>query len=35
VNTSGGATSEVVVLLTPEDVEEAAKMSVDYLPPGS
>jgi uncharacterized protein with GYD domain len=35
VNTSGGATSEVVVLLTPEDVDEAAKMSVDYRPPGS
>ena len=35
VNTSGGATSEVVVLLTPEDVDEAAKMSVDYRGPGS
>lgn len=35
VNTSGGATSEVVVLLTPEDVDEAAKMSVDYRAPGS
>lgn len=35
VNTSGGATSEVVVLLAPEDVDEAAKMSVDYRPPGS
>ncbi len=35
VNTSGGASSEVVVLLTPEDVDEAAKLSVDYRPPGS
>ncbi len=35
VNTSGGATSEVVVLLTPEVVDEAAKMSVDYRAPGS
>ncbi|MEO8967059.1 MAG: GYD domain-containing protein, partial [Solirubrobacteraceae bacterium] len=35
VNTSGGATSEVVVLLTPEDVDEAAKMSVDYRAPGA
>lgn len=35
VNTAGGATSEVVVLLTPEDVDEAARLSVDYRPPGS
>src|SRR6476469_8299331 len=35
VNTSGGASSEVVVLLTPEDVDAAAKLSVDYRPPGS
>jgi hypothetical protein len=35
VKTSGGATSEVVVLLTPEDVDAAAKLSVDYRPPGS
>ena len=35
VNTSGGATSEVVVLLTPEEVDAAAKLSVDYRPPGS
>jgi hypothetical protein len=31
--TSGGATSEVVVLLTPEDVDDAAKMSVDHRRP--
>lgn len=35
VNTSGGASSEVVVLLTPEDVDAAARLSVDYQPPGS
>ena len=35
VNTSGGASSEVVVLLTPEDVDAAARLSVDYRPPGS
>jgi uncharacterized protein with GYD domain len=35
VNAAGGATSEVVVLLTPEDIDAAAKWSVDYRPPGS
>lgn len=35
VNAAGAATSEVVVLLTPEDVDAAAKLSVDYRPPGS
>jgi uncharacterized protein with GYD domain len=35
VNTAGGAASEVVVLLTPEDVDAAANISVDYRPPGS
>jgi uncharacterized protein with GYD domain len=35
VNAAGAATSEVVVLLTPEDIDEAAKLSVDYRPPGS
>jgi uncharacterized protein with GYD domain len=35
VNTTGAATSEVVVLLTPEDMDEAAQLSVDYRPPGS
>src|SRR5690348_5775382 len=35
VNTAGGAASEVVVLLTPEDVDAAADISVDYRPPGS
>jgi uncharacterized protein with GYD domain len=35
VNAAGGATSEVVVLLTPEDIDAAAKLAVDYRPPGS
>lgn len=35
VNAAGGATSEVVVLLTPEDMDAAAELSVDYRPPGS
>jgi uncharacterized protein with GYD domain len=35
VNVAGGATSEVVVLLTPEEIDAAAKLSVDYQPPGS
>jgi uncharacterized protein with GYD domain len=35
VNTAGGASSEVVVLLTPEEIDAAGKLSVDYQPPGS
>jgi uncharacterized protein with GYD domain len=35
VTTAGGATSEIVVLLTPEEIDSAAKLSVDYRPPGS
>jgi uncharacterized protein with GYD domain len=35
VNAAGGATSEVVVLLTAEDIDAAAELSVDYKPPGS
>jgi uncharacterized protein with GYD domain len=35
VNASGGATVRTTVLLTPEQVDEAAKRSVDYRPPGS
>jgi uncharacterized protein with GYD domain len=34
VNQSGGATSKTVVLLTPEEVDAAAKASVEYTPPG-
>ena len=35
VNASGGATVKTTVLLTPEQVDEAAKRSVEYRPPGS
>jgi uncharacterized protein with GYD domain len=34
VNQAGGATVKTVVLLTPEEVDAAAKASVDYTPPG-
>jgi uncharacterized protein with GYD domain len=34
VGASGGATTKTVVLLTPEEVDAAAKQSVDYTPPG-
>jgi uncharacterized protein with GYD domain len=34
VNATGGATVRTVVLLTPEEVDEAAKRSVEYRPPG-
>ena len=35
VNAAGGASCEVVVLLTPEEMNEAAKRSVEYRAPGS
>ena len=35
VNGSGGATVKTVVLLTPEEVDAAARRSVDYRPPGA
>ena len=35
VNASGGATVKTTVLLTPEEVDAAAKRSVDYRPPGA
>ena len=34
VNASGGATCTTTVLLTPEEVDSAAKQSVAYTPPG-
>jgi uncharacterized protein with GYD domain len=34
VNASGGATVRTVVLLTPDEVDAAAKRSVEYRPPG-
>ena len=35
VNASGAVRLKTVVLLTPEEVDEAAKKSVDYRPPGA
>jgi uncharacterized protein with GYD domain len=35
VNAAGGATTKTVVLLTPDEVDAAAKRSVDYRPPGA
>jgi uncharacterized protein with GYD domain len=35
VNASGGATVKTVVLLTPEEVDAAARRSVEYRPPGA
>ena len=34
VNATGAVTARTVVLLTPEEVDAAAKRSVDYRPPG-
>jgi uncharacterized protein with GYD domain len=34
VNASGRAAAKTTVLLTPEEVDAAAKASVDYRPPG-
>jgi uncharacterized protein with GYD domain len=35
VNSSGGAAVETIVLLTPEEVDEAAKRSIEYRAPGT
>jgi uncharacterized protein with GYD domain len=35
VNAAGGAVAKTTVLLTPEEVDAAAKRSVDYRPPGA
>jgi uncharacterized protein with GYD domain len=35
VNAAGGAAVRTVVLLEPEEVDAAAKRSVDYRPPGA
>jgi uncharacterized protein with GYD domain len=35
VNAAGGATASTTVLLTPEQIDEAAKRSVDYRAPGT
>ena len=34
VNAAGGATAKTTVLLTPEQVDDAAQRSVSYRPPG-
>ena len=34
VNASGAAKVKMTVLLTPEEIDQAAKKSVDYSPPG-
>jgi len=34
VSVAGGATSTVRVLLTPEEIDDAAKKTIDYRPPG-
>jgi uncharacterized protein with GYD domain len=34
VNASGAAKAKMTVLLTPEEIDQATKKSVDYLPPG-
>ncbi len=35
VNAAGGATTKTVALLTPEEIDQAAKLSVGYRAPGS
>ncbi|WP_214413944.1 GYD domain-containing protein [Sphaerisporangium fuscum] len=35
VSAAGGARTKTVVLLTPEEIDEAAKQEVDYRPPGA
>jgi uncharacterized protein with GYD domain len=34
VNASGAANAKITVLLTPEEIDRAAKISVDYKSPG-
>jgi uncharacterized protein with GYD domain len=35
VSASGAAAAKTVVLLSPEEIDEAAQKSVNYVPPGS
>ena len=35
VTASGAVSSETVVLLSPEEIDQASNMAVDYRPPGS
>ena len=34
INASGAVHTETIVLLTPEDIDQATKSSVSYTPPG-
>ena len=34
IGASGGLTSKMTVLLTPEEIDQAAKKSIKYTPPG-
>lgn len=34
VNASGAANVKATVLLTPEGIDEATKLTIDYRPPG-
>ena len=34
VNASGAVNAKVTVLITPEEVDQATKKSLDYIPPG-
>jgi uncharacterized protein with GYD domain len=34
VNASGGINAKTIVLITPEEIDEATKKAVDYRPPG-
>ena len=34
VNASGAVNAKVTVLITPEEVDQATKISLDYIPPG-
>ncbi len=35
VNASGAVNARTIVLMTPEEMDQAAKMSVSYTPPGA
>jgi len=35
INASGVAQTRTIVLITPEEMDEASKVSVDYRPPGA
>ena len=35
VNSAGGATTKMTLLISPEEVDAAAQRSVEYRPPGS